>query len=138
VLTALRSAPSVASAGLLSTSQDGATDTSPEALPAGTYNYQVEGAAGVDVRAGLASAIVGSGNQLLELRVYRPSLEDVFISVISQDEQATADEEYGDEDGYEDGGDDGVVEDPDAMDVDSAEVAAEPQGRVRTRRRVRG
>ncbi len=141
VLAALRSAPSVASAGLLSTSQDGATDNAAEALPAGTYNYQVEGAPGVDVRAGLASAIVGSGNQLLELKVYRPSLEDIFISVISQDEQAAADEEYGDEDGYQDGGvdgDDGVADDSDAVDVDDAEVAAEPKASVVTRRRVRG
>lgn len=137
VLTALRTAASVGTVGLLGAAQDGAADTSPEALPPGTYNYEVVGAPGVDVRAGLASAVVGSGNQLLELKVYRPSLEDIFISVISQDELATADEEYEDEEGF-DGGDEGDVGDIDGADAEDAGVAPERKGRVVTRRRVRG
>ncbi|HEX8229183.1 MAG TPA: ATP-binding cassette domain-containing protein [Chloroflexia bacterium] len=136
VLTALRSALSVGTVGLLGTAQDGAADTSPEALPPGTYNYEVVGAPGVDVRAGLASAVVGSGNQLLELKVYRPSLEDIFISVISQDEQATADEEYEDEEGLD--GDEGDAGDIDGSNAEDAGVATEHKERVVTRRRVRG
>ncbi|HYP19402.1 MAG TPA: ABC transporter ATP-binding protein, partial [Chloroflexia bacterium] len=96
VLASLRSAPSVATASLLSAEQDGGSANAPEALPAGTYNYQVEGVPGADVRAGLASTIVGSGNQLLELKLYRPSLEDIFISVISRAAQEAADEAFED------------------------------------------
>lgn len=146
VLAALRTAPAVASASLLETpaaGSDGATAATPETLPAGTYNYQVQGTTGSDVRAGLASAVVGSGNQLLELRVYRPSLEDIFISVISQDEEHAYDEdeydEYGDDADTTDG--DGTSDEDIATADDEAEAAAAvaaPRTRVTARRRVRG
>jgi ABC-2 type transport system ATP-binding protein len=136
VLASLRSVPSVARTSLLSAGQDGASESNPEAFPPGTYNYQVEGAPGADVRAGVASAVVGAGNQLLELKVYRPSLEDIFISVISQAEQEAAEEEYEDdtdEDAYD--GD----ETADAPEVDDeVEAVAAPKTRVIARRRVRG
>ncbi|MDQ3929141.1 MAG: ABC transporter ATP-binding protein [Chloroflexota bacterium] len=140
VLTALRKAPSVATAGLLSAGQDGAGEAKPESLPAGTYSYQVEGAPGADVRAGLASAVVGSGNQLLEMKVYRPSLEDIFISVISQDEQAAAEEEYYDEEDYGDGDQSDAGDMDAAADTEEAAAAtiAEPKDKVVTKRRVRG
>lgn len=137
VLTVLRSAPSVASADLLAMGEDGVAGSAPETLAAGTYNYEVQSAPGVDVRAGVASAIVGSGNQLLELKVYRPSLEDIFISVISQDEQAVSEEGYEDEDtgDYDgDGGGDGE----DAAEAEEAVPAAAPRTKVVARRRVRG
>ncbi|MEA2572916.1 MAG: gliding motility-associated transport system ATP-binding protein [Chloroflexia bacterium] len=138
VLAALRTAPSVASAGLLSADGQNGTAAAAESLPAGTYNYQVEGAPGADVRSGLASAIVGSGNQLLELKVYRPSLEDIFISVISQDEQAAAEGAYDEDEWTDDGSDDGDVEDGEPDAPKTKQGAAEPKDRVVTRRRVRG
>jgi ABC-2 type transport system ATP-binding protein len=138
VLTVLRSAPSVASADLLAAGEDGAADSAPETLAAGTYNYEVQSAPGVDVRAGVASAIVGSGNQLLELKVYRPSLEDIFISVISQDEQAVSEEGYEDEDTGDYDGDVGGDEEVDEGIAPEAAPAAAPRTKVVARRRVRG
>lgn len=135
VLTVLRSAPSVANANILGNG-DGATDETQESLPAGTYNYEVLGAPGADVRAGLASAIVGAGNQLLELKVYRPSLEDIFISVISQDEQAALEEVSEDEEYYDEGGD--AAEDGVDAEEEETTVAPQQKERVVTRRRVRG
>ncbi|HEX8218504.1 MAG TPA: ABC transporter ATP-binding protein [Chloroflexia bacterium] len=142
VLASLRSAPAVAVASLLSAGPDGAELGTPESLAAGTYNYQVEGVPGADVRAGLASAIVGSGHQLLELKLYRPSLEDIFISVISQAEQEAADADFEDAeyDDYDGDGDGDEVGDGTAADGDEAEAAATaaPRTRVTARRRVRG
>jgi ABC-2 type transport system ATP-binding protein len=140
VLTSLRSAPSVATASLLPTGQDGASESAPEALPAGTYNYQVEGAPGADVRAGLASAVVGAGNQLLELKVYRPSLEDIFISVISRAEQEAAEEDFEDDLGedYDGEGDGDGAEAEDEVSDEEVETVAAPRTRVVARRRVRG
>lgn len=144
VLTALRTAPSVSTASLLDSATDGAdgaTTATPEALPAGTYNYQVQGVAGSDVRAALASAVVGSGNQLLELRVYRPSLEDIFINVISQDEESGLDDEEYDDygEGYDSAeGDETSDEDVEPPDEEAEAEPAAPRSRVTTRRRVRG
>ncbi|HVF99680.1 MAG TPA: ABC transporter ATP-binding protein [Chloroflexia bacterium] len=138
VLVSLRNAPSVAAASLLPAGQDGAAQSTPETLPAGTYNYQVEGVPGADVRAGLASSIVGSGNHLLELKLYRPSLEDIFISVISRAEQEAADEQFedGEYDDYD--GDSHEAGDDTAAAEDDAEATAAPRTRVVARRRVRG
>jgi ABC-2 type transport system ATP-binding protein len=51
----------------------------------GISGYEVESEAGRDVRRELASAIVGRGWGLLELRPMRMSLEEIFLQVITED-----------------------------------------------------
>lgn len=57
------------------------------ALPEGVNLFQVEGKEGADIRAQVASAVVGGGYQLLELKSITPTLEDIFIQVITQEEE---------------------------------------------------
>jgi len=52
--------------------------------------FQVESEAGRDVRRELASAVVGRGWGLLELRPSRMSLEDVFLQLTTQESQSGA------------------------------------------------
>jgi ABC-2 type transport system ATP-binding protein len=66
---------------------------SEEVLPAGVHTYHIDGQPGADLRPRLAAAIVGAGYELLELKSVRPTLEDVFISVISREEELAAEEE---------------------------------------------
>ena len=47
--------------------------------------YEVESEQGRDIRRELASAVVGSGWGLLELRPMRMSLEDIFLSLTTED-----------------------------------------------------
>ena len=54
----------------------------------GIVGYEVDSDTGHDVRRELARAIVGSGWGLLELRPMRMSLEDIFLS-LTTDESAT-------------------------------------------------
>lgn len=130
VLDALGSTQGVARATLANGSNDGAQATTPRALPAGEYTYKVESGAGADIRSAVASAVVNSGNRLLELRVFKPTLEDIFINVITQDEQAALEEEsFGQDDYYNEEND--PVEEP----VAAAPVVRE---RVVTKRRTRG
>jgi len=51
----------------------------------GVVGYEVESERGRDIRRGLASAIVGGGWGLLELRPMRMSLEEVFLSLTTED-----------------------------------------------------
>jgi ABC-2 type transport system ATP-binding protein len=59
-------------------------------LPAGVHTYRIEGQPGPDLRPRLAAAVVGAGYNLLELKSVRPTLEDVFINVISREEELAA------------------------------------------------
>lgn len=130
ILSALRSAPGVVTASLVTATKGDAQASSSEALPAGEYTYQVVSAQGGDIRSVVASSVVNSGNRLLEMRVFRPTLEDIFINVITQDEKAALEEETMGEDEYYD--EDGDVSEP--------VVAAAPVVRERlvTKRRARG
>ncbi|MEO6457653.1 MAG: ATP-binding cassette domain-containing protein [Chloroflexia bacterium] len=100
--------------------------------------YTVEGQTGVDLRAQIASAVVGAGYDLLELKSVRPSLEQIFIDVISREEEFT-DEELDEED--TDLG--GESDDPDAPESGrigpprSVVRTGEPTQRIATRKRVR-
>lgn len=47
--------------------------------------YEIDAEKGVDVRRGLASAIINGGWGLLELRPMRMSLEDIFLSVTTEE-----------------------------------------------------
>jgi ABC-2 type transport system ATP-binding protein len=56
----------------------------------GIVGYEVDSEQGRDVRRELARAVVGSGWGLLELRPTRMSLEEVFLSLTTEDVQAVA------------------------------------------------
>jgi ABC-2 type transport system ATP-binding protein len=56
----------------------------------GHIAYEVESEHGHDVRRELAKAVVGSGWGLLELRPMRMSLEDIFLSLTTEDQAAGA------------------------------------------------
>jgi ABC-2 type transport system ATP-binding protein len=131
VLKSLRTVPGVASATLLGADGDAS------ALPTGVHSFQVTSTGRSDVRPQLASAIVGAGYQLLELRTVRPTLEEVFINVISQEQpedEYLEEESEGGDFNEEDGG-----EYDEAADEEAEEevVAAPVRERVTTRRRGR-
>jgi ABC-2 type transport system ATP-binding protein len=52
---------------------------------AGIVGYEVEGERGRDIRRDLASAVVGSNWGLLELRPMRMSLEEIFLTLTTED-----------------------------------------------------
>jgi ABC-2 type transport system ATP-binding protein len=54
----------------------------------GTLDIEVDGEPGRDVRRDLAAAIVGRGWGLLELRPMRLSLEDIFLSLTTDESRA--------------------------------------------------
>ena len=56
----------------------------------GVIGYEVDSEQGRDVRRELARAVVSSGWGLLELRPMRMSLEEVFLSLTTEDVQAVA------------------------------------------------
>jgi ABC-2 type transport system ATP-binding protein len=102
------------------------------------FTYNVEASPGLDVRAELALAVVGAGYSLLELKTVRPSLEEIFIRVISQAQ----------EDELIDGANAGLADDgePDEDELEEeaeleedARIAPAVQTRtsVTTKRRVR-
>lgn len=115
VLPVLRRVPGVAAAVATDGQTAGASTTgspevtmpvSAEATAAGVHVYRVDGQEGADIRAGLASAVLGAGFSLLEMQTMRPTLEDVFVRVVSQDAAAEAEGEeeageYPEEEGYE-------------------------------------
>jgi gliding motility-associated transport system ATP-binding protein len=76
-------------AGLLG-SLAGVTRVAEADRRATTVGYEVDSEKGRDVRRELARAIVQSGWGLLELRPTRVSLEEVFLSVITEDVQTPA------------------------------------------------
>jgi ABC-2 type transport system ATP-binding protein len=51
------------------------------------FNYEVEASKDRDVRRDLAQVIVQSGNGLLELRPVEVSLEDVFVKLVTKEEE---------------------------------------------------
>lgn len=104
-----------------------------------TTTYEVQVKPGQDVRARMAETIVSEGYSLLEMKSVRPSLEDIFIRVISQAQEHELEEESA---AY------AADEDSEAYDEEIAneaeeDVEAEPQEvapvrtRVSTKRRVR-
>ena len=59
-----------------------------------TYvGYEVDSEQGRDVRRDLARAVVGSGWGLLEMRPMRMSLEDIFLSLTTEESSTAAREE---------------------------------------------
>jgi len=58
--------------------------------------FEIESEAGRDVRRDLAKAVVSSGLGLLELRPMRMSLEDIFLSLTTDDAAAAAPAAEGD------------------------------------------
>ena len=55
----------------------------------GVVGYEVESERGHDIRRDLARAVVTSGWGLLELRPMRMSLEDIFLSLTTEEHAAT-------------------------------------------------
>ncbi len=56
----------------------------------GTSVFEVDSEKGADVRRELAAAVVGAGFGLLEMRPMRVSLEDVFVSLMTEEKPAEA------------------------------------------------
>jgi ABC-2 type transport system ATP-binding protein len=134
VLKSLRAVPGVQAATVVGA--DGAEQDGVHALAAGVHSFQVTCTPGADVRSELASAVVGAGHRLLELRTVRPTLEEVFINVISQEQP---EDEFYDEELEAEGEEDGTGEYDEIEDeVEEEEVVAAPvRERVTTRRRGR-
>jgi ABC-2 type transport system ATP-binding protein len=137
VVRGLRGIGGVKSARLLNadgSSRDGALDN----LQEGIYAYQIEHEAGTDIRPEVASAVVNAGQSLVELRAVRPTLEDIFIDVISKE---GPDDRYEDEapSEIEDQGYDEAEEEyyDDEEEEYEEPVAARTRGRVQARKRVR-
>jgi ABC-2 type transport system ATP-binding protein len=131
VLAGLRAVPGVKSVSL--GQADGQVTMSGERLPAGVNAYQVEIKPGSDVRPQIASAVVGGGFQLVELKAVRPSLEDVFVNIISQ--EVPEEDEYEEQDNEP--GMPVEYDDTDEEDQEEVAVAAPTRERVTTKRRVR-
>jgi ABC-2 type transport system ATP-binding protein len=138
ILNSLRGVKGVKSARLVNadgTSPDGALDK----MQSGVYTFQAEGFPGTDTRSQLASTLVGGGFQLLELKAVRPTLEDVFVNIISQEtaeEDTAEDEEYYEDEGYDD--------EPEQEEESEAEPEPEPalastpsRERITAKKRVR-
>lgn len=58
-----------------------------EAVKENLFNYEVESSLDKDIRRNLASAIIQSGYGLLELHSVEASLEDVFVKLVTKEEQ---------------------------------------------------
>ena len=54
----------------------------------GAATFEVDSEKGADIRAGIANAIVRSGWSLLELRPMRMSLEDIFLSLTTEERES--------------------------------------------------
>jgi ABC-2 type transport system ATP-binding protein len=143
VLSFLRALPGVVSVQL--SAQDGSSaaagsgsDTQRPAMVGSATGslYQVEGKPGVELRPALSSAIVGAGYQLLEMKSVRPTLEDIFIRVISQEEEAYAEERSA---AIEAGLDPDYVEEITDEEEEVEEEVAAPRVRtqISTKRRAR-
>jgi ABC-2 type transport system ATP-binding protein len=52
----------------------------------GSTGFEVDSEKGADIRRGLAHAIVGAGHGLLEMRPMRMSLEDIFLSLTTEEQ----------------------------------------------------
>jgi ABC-2 type transport system ATP-binding protein len=62
-------------------------------VPRELNRFAVEAAPGTDLREQLAAAIIGQGWGLLEMRTAAPSLEEIFVRLVSTDETAYLEEE---------------------------------------------
>ncbi len=130
----LRSIAGVKSARILNA--DGSTrEGNFDNLQDGNYTYKIEHSTGKELRAEIASTVVGAGQRLLELRAVRPTLEDTFIDVISKE---------GPDDRYEDTNvpppyeGDAEQWDEEYEDGEEEEAEAAPtRSRVAARKRVR-
>jgi ABC-2 type transport system ATP-binding protein len=80
---ALRSLP-----GVVNVSVSNARDGSPGAEALAKAAFQVDSEKGLDVRRDVAAAIVRGGWGLLELRPVRMSLEDIFLSLTTEESSA--------------------------------------------------
>jgi ABC-2 type transport system ATP-binding protein len=119
--------------GVLSVS---AEESSADAPDGPTNVFTINPAEGADVRSQVASAVVGAGYKLLELKTVRPTLEDIFLQIITED-QADSDLEFIEEGEIAEGmllDEDGLGEEEDPEVVGARRDPASP---VRTRRRTR-
>ena len=58
-----------------------------EQVQADTFRYQIDSEKARDVRRELASAVAANGWGLLELRAMEMSLEDVFVQLVTKEEE---------------------------------------------------
>ena len=87
---ALQAVPGVASVSLGDPGSDGRT-------------VEVQSAQDVDIRRGLANAVVSNGWGLLEMRRARLSLEEIFLQLTTAEEPAGEDDDFGDRDSGDEG-----------------------------------
>jgi ABC-2 type transport system ATP-binding protein len=135
VLADLRSVPGVLKVEQMVAAADASgSNGNVVARPADVNSYEVEARPGEDVRAQLAETVVSAGYGLFELKTVKPSLEEIFIRVISQAQEDELEEESEAE----------MLEeeisngDEDMVDEEEEEVVAAPaRTRVVTKRRVR-
>ena len=71
----------------------GVTGVSESEHHGSSIGYEVASEQGRDIRRELAQAVVGSGWGLLELRPMRVSLEEIFLSLTTEESPAPAAEE---------------------------------------------
>jgi ABC-2 type transport system ATP-binding protein len=123
--------------GVLQVSLDSATNAAHQANGASSL-FQLQAADGSDVRADVAAALVGGGYGLRELKSVRPTLEDIFLQVITQ-HQVVEDEFPEEIDAELDGDFDEA--DGDAGDYDDETVGQSDRRpsntAIRTKRRTR-
>jgi ABC-2 type transport system ATP-binding protein len=129
ILSALKAIP-----GVLQVSADG---QSAEAMNGATTTFTISPAEGAEIRSQVASAVVGAGHELLELKTIRPTLEDIFLQIITED-TADSDLEFVEEGELAEG----MLLDDDGMESDDEEAEAvgarrDPAAPVRARRRTR-
>lgn len=74
VLARIETLPGIAGASVRDTSADH------------TFQYDLEMEPGRDVRDAIAESIVGGGWSLLEMKTIRPSLEDIFVRLVTEEE----------------------------------------------------
>jgi len=68
----------------------GVTGVSESERHGSSVGYEVASQQGVDIRRDLAQAVVGNGWGLLELRPMRVSLEEIFLSLTTEEQPAQA------------------------------------------------
>jgi ABC-2 type transport system ATP-binding protein len=71
----------------------GVTEVTVSERHGNSIGYEVASEQGLDIRRDLAQAVVGSGWGLLELRPMRVSLEEIFLSLTTEENPAAAAEE---------------------------------------------
>jgi ABC-2 type transport system ATP-binding protein len=135
VLRQIRSVSGVSEATVADLPAQREASESTGALQARTYN--VRGQDGMDLRGSLAAAIVGGGFELLELKAVTPSLEQIFIDVITREEEFSEADSFEDEDDLSDLDDDYETEQPPQRTRPRIGSRTETPERIATRKRVR-